>query len=112
MKAHIESRGGEVRVNAPVARIETNEDGTVSGLAMRDGTTVTADMYVSAMPVDIMKRMTPEPWQKSARAWGGGRGERIGASGAGERGRASGGGRAGRASGVVWRVTTCACGHL
>merc|ERR1719258_885708 len=31
---------------------------------MRDGTTVTADYYVSAVPVDIMKRMTPMAWQK------------------------------------------------
>ena len=31
---------------------------------MRDGSTVTADVYVSAMPVDIVKRMTPVAWQK------------------------------------------------
>jgi len=63
MKAHIESRGGEVRVSTPVKEILTAEDGTVEGLAMRDGSTITADMYVSAMPVDIMKRMTPMSWQ-------------------------------------------------
>ena len=63
MKAHIEARGGEVKTSAPVKEILTNDDGTVAGLAMRDGTTVTADMYVSAMPVDIVKRMTPERWQ-------------------------------------------------
>jgi len=64
MKAHIEARGGEVRVNSPVKEILTNEDGSVAGLAMRDGSTVTADMYVSSMPCDIMKRMTPMAWQK------------------------------------------------
>merc|ERR1719149_403715 len=64
MKAHVEARGGEVRTSAPVKEILTNANGTCAGLAMRDGTTVTADMYVSAMPVDILKRMTPEPWQK------------------------------------------------
>jgi len=64
MKAHVEARGGEVRLNAPVKEILTNDDGTVAGLQMRDGETITADWYVSAMPVDIMKRMTPEPWQK------------------------------------------------
>jgi len=64
MKGHIESRGGEVRVNSPVKEILTNDDGTCAGLEMRDGSTVTADMYVSAMPVDIMKRMTPMAWQK------------------------------------------------
>nr|AUE44555.1 phytoene desaturase [Prymnesium parvum] len=64
MKAHIEARGGEVRLKAPVKEIMTNEDGTVSGLLMRDGTVIEADVYVSAMPVDIMKRMTPKRWAK------------------------------------------------
>jgi len=64
MRGHIESRGGEVRLNAPVKEILTNEDGSVKGLSMRDGSVVEADMYVSAMPVDIIKRMTPERWQK------------------------------------------------
>jgi len=64
MRAHIEQRGGEVKLNSPVKEILTNEDGSVAGLAMRDGSTVTADMYVSAMPVDIVKRMTPVAWQK------------------------------------------------
>merc|ERR1719440_1931358 len=63
MRGHIEARGGEVKLSTPVKEILTNEDGTVAGLAMRDGTTVTADVYVSAMPVDIVKRMTPERWQ-------------------------------------------------
>jgi 15-cis-phytoene desaturase len=63
MKAHIEARGGAVKTSAPVKEILTNEDGSVAGLAMRDGSTVTADVYVSAMPVDIVKRMTPERWQ-------------------------------------------------
>jgi len=62
MRAHIESRGGEVRTSSPVQEIMTNEDGSVSGLLMRDGSTVTADMYVSAMPVDIFRRMTPKRW--------------------------------------------------
>ena len=64
MRGHIESRGGEVRTSVPVKEILTNEDGSVAGLSMRDGTTVTADYYVSAVPVDIMKRMTPKAWQK------------------------------------------------
>jgi len=64
MRAHIESRGGEVRLNSPVREILTNEDGSVAGLEMRDGSVVTADTYVSAMPVDIFKRMTPVAWQK------------------------------------------------
>jgi len=63
IRAHIEARGGEVRTSSPVREILTNDDGSVAGLAMRDGSTVTADMYVSAMPVDIMRRMTPKRWQ-------------------------------------------------
>merc|ERR1719217_974149 len=64
MKGHIEARGGEIRTSAPVKEIVTNDDGTVAGLAMRDGTTVTADEYVSAVPVDIFRRMMPEKWQQ------------------------------------------------
>jgi len=62
MQAHIEARGGEVRTCAPVQEIQTAEDGSVSGLLMRDGSVITADVYVSAMPVDIFKRMTPKRW--------------------------------------------------
>jgi 15-cis-phytoene desaturase len=62
MKAHIEARGGEVRLNSPVKEILTNDDGSCAGLLMRDGTTVTADKYVSAMPVDVFKRLTPMAW--------------------------------------------------
>merc|ERR1719221_1547301 len=29
---------------------------------MRDGSTVTADVYVSAMPVDVLKRYVPSAW--------------------------------------------------
>merc|ERR1740127_86264 len=47
MAAHIEARGGEVRTNSPVAEIATEADGSVAGLKMRDGSLVTADMYVS-----------------------------------------------------------------
>jgi len=65
MRAHIEARGGEVRLSSPVQEIKTNDDGSVAGLLMRDGSTVTADVYVSAMPVDIMRRMTPMAWQKN-----------------------------------------------
>ena len=49
MAEHVKARGGEIRTSAPVKEIVTNDDGTVAGLAMRDGTTVTADEYVSAV---------------------------------------------------------------
>jgi 15-cis-phytoene desaturase len=62
MKQHIEARGGQVRTGSPVKEIVTAEDGTVTCLRMRDGSEVTADMYVSAMPVDVIKKMIPAKW--------------------------------------------------
>jgi len=62
MVSHVKAAGGEVRTGAPVSEILTNEDGSVKGLSMRDGSVVEADMYVSAMPVDVFKRMLPSTW--------------------------------------------------
>jgi 15-cis-phytoene desaturase len=62
MKEHIEARGGQVRTGAAVKEILTNGDGTVSGLQLRDGSVVHADMYISAMPVDVLKRFLPSQW--------------------------------------------------
>ena len=64
MVDHIKARGGEVRLSAPVAEMLTNDDGTVAGFLMRDGTTVVADEYVSAVPCDIFKRLLPKAWAK------------------------------------------------
>jgi len=64
MADHITRKGGEVRTSSPVKRIVTNDDGSVKHLEMRDGSTVVADEYISAMPVDVMKRMEPAAWQK------------------------------------------------
>jgi len=63
MKNHIEAKGGKVITGSPVKEIVTNDDGTINHLLMRSGEKVVADEYVSAMPVDIVKRMTPEKWQ-------------------------------------------------
>merc|ERR1719148_80622 len=63
MKEYIETRGGKVFNDSPVKEIVTNEDGSVKHLLMRSGETVEADEYVSAMPVDIVKRMVPKEWQ-------------------------------------------------
>ncbi|GMI63258.1 hypothetical protein ScalyP_jg8640 [Parmales sp. scaly parma] len=62
MKQHIEKAGGKVVMESPVKEICLNDDGTVKGLLMRTGEIVVADHYVSAMPVDIFKRMTPAKW--------------------------------------------------
>jgi 15-cis-phytoene desaturase len=63
MKDHIEKKGGKVIMNAPVQEIVTNDDGSVKHLLLRSGEKIVADEYVSAMPVDIVKRMIPKKWQ-------------------------------------------------
>jgi 15-cis-phytoene desaturase len=63
MVDHIQARGGQVLLNRPVKEIVTNDDGSVKHLLLRNGEKVTADYYVSAMPVDIVKRMVPQAWQ-------------------------------------------------
>jgi 15-cis-phytoene desaturase len=63
MKEHIESKGGKVVTNSPMKQIVTNADGTINHLLMRSGEKLIAEEYVSAMPVDIVKRMLPKNWQ-------------------------------------------------
>ena len=38
--------------------------GQVTGFKLVDGRTVTGDVYVSAMPVDIVKKIVPDAWKK------------------------------------------------
>lgn len=65
MKQHIESRGGKIVMNSPVKEIVTNkEDDSVDYLLMRSGEKIQADEYISAMPVDIVRRMVPQAWQQ------------------------------------------------
>ncbi|MEB3176914.1 MAG: 15-cis-phytoene desaturase [Synechococcus sp.] len=66
---HIEARGGEVHLEAPLREIELNGDGSVAGFRIggvngKEGYTLTADAYVSALPVDPFKLLLPEPWQQ------------------------------------------------
>jgi 15-cis-phytoene desaturase len=66
---YITARGGEVRSNAPLKEILTNEDGTVRGFLIRglngaEDEVLTADAYVSAIPVDPLKVMLPKAWQQ------------------------------------------------
>jgi 15-cis-phytoene desaturase len=70
MVDYITERGGEVKINAPLREILLNPDGSVKGFLIRglDGNSdevVTADLYVSAMPVDVMKVMLPENWKQN-----------------------------------------------
>jgi 15-cis-phytoene desaturase len=62
-------RGGEIRMSAPLKQIVLNEDGTVKHFLIRglEGAAdeiLTADIYVSAMSVDVMKVLTPAPWKQ------------------------------------------------
>merc|ERR1711865_1093567 len=63
MVEHITARGGQVLTGKPISSIEVNpNDNSVEHLILADGSIVEADMYVSAMPVDIVKRLIPKPW--------------------------------------------------
>lgn len=64
---HITQRGGEVHLNKPLKAIHLDAMGRVEGfeirgLAGRPDEVITADAYVSAMPVDVLKVLLPEPW--------------------------------------------------
>lgn len=66
---YITARGGEVRLNAPLKEILLNEDGSVKGYLIRGlngapDEVFTADLYVSAMPVDPLKVMLPQSWKE------------------------------------------------
>jgi len=63
---HIQAHGGEVHLQSPLRQIELTDDGKVAGFHLgrdREGRTVTADAYVSAMPVDPLKLLLPEAWK-------------------------------------------------
>lgn len=65
MKERIESQGGKVVTNSPIQEIVVDDaDGSIKHLLLRSGEKIVADEYVSAMPVDIVKRMTPPQWQQ------------------------------------------------
>jgi 15-cis-phytoene desaturase len=69
MVDYITDRGGEVRINSPLKEIVLNDDGTVKhflirGLNGAPDEVLTADLYVSAMSVDVMKVMMPKPWKE------------------------------------------------
>jgi 15-cis-phytoene desaturase len=65
---YITAGGGEVRLNAPIKEFLLDDEGKVKGFLLK-GTNgaseevITADAYVSAMSVDILKLMLPQSWQ-------------------------------------------------
>ncbi len=65
---YVTERGGEVHLNKPLKQILLHPDSTVRGFLLRGlngaaDEVITADAYVSALPVDVMKVLTPEPWR-------------------------------------------------
>jgi 15-cis-phytoene desaturase len=69
MVDYVTERGGQVRLNAPLKEILLNSDSTVKGFLLRglngaEDEVLTADLYVSAMPVDPLKVMLPKPWKQ------------------------------------------------
>lgn len=62
---HITACGGQVHTGKPISSIDVNpQDNSVQALTLADGTIVEADVYVSAMPVDIIKRLVPKAWSQ------------------------------------------------
>jgi 15-cis-phytoene desaturase len=66
---YITQQGGQVRLNAPLKEILLHEDGTVKGFVLRgvnagEEELLTADVYVSALPVDPLKVILPAKWQQ------------------------------------------------
>jgi len=65
LKEYIEARGGQIRTDAPVKKILVNNDGknSVAGLLLKGGEVVSGDYYVNAMPVDALRKLTPDAWR-------------------------------------------------
>lgn len=66
---YVTERGGAIRLNAPLKEILLNEDGTVKGFLIRglEGAAdevLTADLYISALPVDPLKTLVPPAWRE------------------------------------------------
>ena len=47
-----------------IKTIDLNPDGSVARYQLLSGEALEADLYVSAMPVDIVKKLLPEPWYR------------------------------------------------
>jgi 15-cis-phytoene desaturase len=68
---HITEHGGQVHLERPLKEIVLNVDRTIRhflmrGLKGRPDEIVEADLYVSAMSVDVMKALMPQPWKDMA----------------------------------------------
>merc|ERR1719215_2142564 len=65
LKKYIEDRGGKVQTDTPLKRNLVNDDecNSVSGVLLQGDEVITADYYISAMPVDAIKKLTPDEWR-------------------------------------------------
>lgn len=61
---HVQSLGGQLQLNSRLQKIELNNDGTVKHFLLANGDIVEGDVYVSAMPVDILKLVLPQEWKE------------------------------------------------
>lgn len=66
---YVTERGGEVHLNKPLKKILLNDQGDVDGFLIRgingqEEHTITADAYVSAIPVDPFKLLLPDSWKE------------------------------------------------
>merc|ERR1719253_369539 len=60
MKQSIEKNGGKVLMKQRVKEWVLNEDDSVKHILMANGEVIEADEFISAVPVDVMKRMCPD----------------------------------------------------
>ena len=66
---YITEKGGEIRINAPLKTIVTDDSGNVKSFILRGlngapDEELKADAYVSALSVDPLKTMLPESWRE------------------------------------------------
>lgn len=62
MRQYIQSKGGRIFIDAPLARFELNGDQSVRCAVLRDGHKIEADAYISALPVHNVKKVVPNEW--------------------------------------------------
>jgi zeta-carotene desaturase len=62
MRQYIQSKGGRIFVDAKLSRFELNSDETIKHAVLRDGHTIAADAYISALPVHNVKNVLPAEW--------------------------------------------------
>lgn len=62
MRQYIQSKGGRIFVDARLNRFELESDNTVRHAVLSDGHTISADAYISALPVHTVKKVIPNEW--------------------------------------------------